>query len=227
MKTAGANSFPPAPAHLMVPGDSGFTMADSPKIRFLPGGKYGSGRAGFTLIELTVVIVILSVVALLVIPRLPIASERDLRTSARTLAATLRYLGNLAIADKNRYRLRISLIDRDMTVTRVIQDGDEVAVTDAMLKRLSLREGVEVADVVTSRLGTVSAGGEAVLNFTPLGAEEFTVIHLKSGEKPVYYTVALYPGSGRVSVLEGYQEGTLPGDDEGEKAPGGERETVR
>lgn len=184
------------------------------------------GRDGFTLIELTVVLVILSVVALLVIPRLPIAREGDLRTSARTLAATLRYLGNQAIADKNRYRLRISLIDQGMKVTRVIQEGDEVAVTDELLNRISLREGVEVADVVSSRLGTVSSG-ELVLNFSPLGAEEFTVIHLKSGEKAAYYTVALYPGSGRVSVLEGYQDGALPAEDEEQKVPGEEREAVR
>lgn len=184
------------------------------------------GRAGFTLIELTVVIVILSVVALLVIPRLPIAGEGNLRTSARTLAATLRYLGNQAIADKNRYRLHIGLGDRGMSVTRVIQEGDEVAVADPMLNRPALGEGVDVADVVTSRLGTLSAG-EAVLNFSPLGAEEFTVIHLKSGEKPDYYTVALYPGSGRVSVLEGYQDATLPEEDEEDKVSGGERGTLR
>lgn len=190
------------------------------------GTKCGSGRAGFTLIELTVVIVILSVVALLVIPRLPIAREGDLRTSARNLGATLRYLSNLAIADKNRYRLRIEFIDRRMTVTRVIQEGDEVAVTDQMLNRLSLREGVEVADVVTSRVGTL-AEGEAVLDFSPLGAEEFTVIHLKSGEEPSYYTVALYPGSGRVTVLDGYQDGTLPGDGEEEPSAGEGKETVR
>lgn len=189
-------------------------------------GRANFGRAGFTLIELTVVIVILSVLAVLVFPRLPFAREGDLKTSARALAATLRYLGDRAITTKSRYRLRINFQDRGMTVTRIIQDGEEVAVTDVLLNRLSLRKGISFADIATSRLGKVSEG-ETVLSFSPLGAEEFTVIHLISEDGARYYTVALYPGSGRVTVLEGYQEGTLPEEDTEETVSKGKPEAGR
>lgn len=172
-------------------------------------------QAGFTLIEMTVVIVIISVVALLVLPRLPFAHERDLKTSARTLAASLRYLGDLAISTKQHYRLHITLLNNEITVTRVIPEGDELAVHDEALNQLSLLEGIEFSDVVTPRLGKV-AEGEAVLDFGPLGVEDFTVIHLKRKDDSHYYTVAVYPGSGRVTVLEGYEEGTLPEGDEEE-----------
>jgi len=165
-------------------------------------------KDGFTLIELTVIIVILSVVALLVIPRLPFAHEGNLKASARTFAATLRYLEDRAIATKNYYRLRISLVDGLMEVTRVIPDNEEVAVTDVLLNRLALREGVGIADITTSRLGKQTEG-KAALDFSPLGSDEFVVIHLKSEDGKNHYTVALYPGSGRVTVSEGYQEGTL------------------
>jgi prepilin-type N-terminal cleavage/methylation domain-containing protein len=172
-----------------------------------------SSSAGFTLIELTVVIVILSVIALLVVPRLPFAHERDLSTSARTLAGTLRYLENLAIATKQYYRLRISILEGGMVVTRVVPGDEEVAVTDVALTGLSLREGISFADITSSRLGTVSEG-EVVLDFSPLGADEFLLFHLKSEDGRRFFTVALYPGSGRVEVSDGYQEGTLSGTDQ-------------
>jgi general secretion pathway protein H len=178
-----------------------------------PDGKRYCSIAGFTLIELTVVIVILSVVALLVAPRLPFAHERDLSTSARTLAGTLRYLENLAIASKQYYRLRVKILDGSMEVTRVLPEAEEAAVTDVALTNLALREGVGFADITSSRLGTISEG-EAVLDFSPLGADEFLLFHLKSEDGKRFFTVALYPGSGRVEVSEGYREGALSGTDQ-------------
>lgn len=177
----------------------------------------GAGRpAGFTLIEMTVVIVILSLVALVVLPRLPFAHERDLKTSARSLAGSLRYLGDLAIATKQHYRLRCTLLTNEMTVVRVIPEGDELPVSDPALGGLALLEGIVFADVVTPRLGKV-AEGTAVLDFGPLGVEELAVLHLRRREDDArFFTVAVYPGSGRVTVLEGYQEGTLQEEDEEE-----------
>ncbi|MHC1697122.1 MAG: Tfp pilus assembly protein FimT/FimU [Geobacteraceae bacterium] len=172
-------------------------------------------QSGFTLIEMTVVIVILSVIAVVVLPRLPFAHERDLKTSARTLAASLRYLGDLAISTKQHYRLRITLLTNEIAVTRVIPEGDELAFGDSALNQLALRDGIVFADIETPRLGKVRAG-EAVLDFGPLGVEDLAVIHLKRADDSRYYTVAVYPGSGRITVLEGYQEGTLPAEDEEE-----------
>jgi general secretion pathway protein H len=160
-----------------------------------------------------VVIVILSVVALLVFPRLPSVHEGDLKTSARTLAAGLRYLEDKAISTKQYYRLRVNFSTGEMKVTRVIPENEEVAVTDEVLSRLSLVDRTGFADITTSRLGKQSEG-EAVLDFSPLGAADFVVFHLKSEDGTLFYTVVLYPGSGRVSVLEGYQDGTISAEDQ-------------
>jgi general secretion pathway protein H len=171
------------------------------------------GNGGFTLIELMVVIVILSVVALLIFPRLPSVHEGDLKTSARTLAAGLRYLEDKAISTKQYYRLRVNFSTGEMKVTRVIPENEEVAETDEVLSRLSLVDRTGFADITTSRLGKQSEG-EAVLDFSPLGAADFVVFHLKSEDGTLFYTVVLYPGSGRVSVLEGYQDGTISAEDQ-------------
>ncbi len=172
-----------------------------------------AANAGFTLIELTVVIVILSIVAVLVFPRLPSTREGDLRSSARNLAAGLRYLVDKAIATKQYYRLTINIGSGRMEVTRILPDNEEVAVTDVTLSRLSLHDQTGFEDIVSSRLGK-QAEGEVVLEFSPLGANEFIVFHLKSEDGSRHYTVALYPGSGRVVVLNGYQDGTLSVDEQ-------------
>ncbi|HEY5523359.1 MAG TPA: prepilin-type N-terminal cleavage/methylation domain-containing protein, partial [Desulfuromonadaceae bacterium] len=49
-------------------------------------------RAGFTLIEIMVVLVIIGMVMMLVLPRLPSSDQENLKISARTLASTLRYI---------------------------------------------------------------------------------------------------------------------------------------
>ena len=54
-------------------------------------------QLGFTLIEMVVVITIISLVALLVLPRLPSTDAANLRSSARSLAAVIRYLGDQSV----------------------------------------------------------------------------------------------------------------------------------
>lgn len=162
--------------------------------------------AGFTLVELTVVITILSLVALLVIPRLPSTTEGDLKDSARNLASTVRYLADLAIATKTGYRLRLNLAAGNTEITRILPAGEETAARDSFLNRQPLGEGIVFEDITTSRGGR-QTGGTVILDFSPLGVDDFVLFHLKAEIGGRYYTVALYPGSGRVEVFEGYQEG--------------------
>lgn len=161
---------------------------------------------GFTLFELMVVIAVLSLVAMLIIPRLPSTSEGDLKDSARTLAATVRYLGDIAVSTKTGYRLRVNLAAGSMEVSKLLPEGEEAAVSDNLLNSMSLREGIVFEDITTSRLGK-QAAGTVTLDFSPLGVEDFVLLHLKTEGSDRHYTVALYPGSGRVEVSEGYQEG--------------------
>ncbi len=167
-----------------------------------------NGLSGFTLVELTVVIAILSLVALLVIPRLPSTTDGDLKDSARNLAATVRYLTDLAVATKTGYRLRLNLAAGNAEITRILPEGQEAAAQDSFLHRQPLREGIVIADITAARAGRQTTG-TVTLDFSPLGVEDFVLIHLKAERGDRYYTVALYPGSGRVEVFEGYQEGVL------------------
>ena len=162
---------------------------------------------GFTLIEMVVVIVILSIIALLVFPRLPSVGDGDLRSSARSIAATIRYIEDLAITSRSSYRMRFNLDDATLVIKKIGSDGSEQTADDLLLSRKILAEEIRIADVTSSRLGKISIG-EVNLDFGPQGLREFVSIHLLS-PKGHYYTVQAYPRSGKVKVFDNYSGGTL------------------
>jgi len=173
------------------------------KLRTLNLEHRTSFQAGFTLIELMVVVTILSLVALLVIPLLPSTDAANLRSSARRLSAVIRYLGERSVTTKTPYRMRLDLADNTITVKQ-ITNGEETAPDDPFFARKLLADGVTVEDVEIPRLGKLGVG-EVTVFFGGRGLEEFIIIHLKGG-KEHRFTVMAFPSGGKVQVLEGYQE---------------------
>ncbi|HLO25686.1 MAG TPA: prepilin-type N-terminal cleavage/methylation domain-containing protein [Geobacteraceae bacterium] len=168
-----------------------------------PGTAY---RAGFTLIEMAVVIVIISLVAMLVLPLLPSTDAASLRSSARSLAAVVRYLGDRSVTTKSPYRMLLDLTDNTITVKKIV-NGEEVAPEDPFFARKFLADGVTIEDVEVPRLGKVGEGVVS-MDFGVSGLGDFTIIHLK-GVKESHFTITALPGGGRVDVREGYQEEKL------------------
>ena len=160
-------------------------------------------KSGFTLIEMVVVIVILSLVALLVVPLLPSTEAAELRGSARSLTAVIRYLGDRSVTTKSPYRMLLNLTDSTITVKKIV-NGEETAPEDPFFTKKFLADGVTIEDVEIPRLGKLSEGAVNV-DFGVAGLGEFTVIHLK-GIKGSHFTVTAIPEGGKVEVLEGYQE---------------------
>ena len=158
---------------------------------------------GFTLIEMVVVIAIIAMAALLVFPRLPSTDTANLRGSARSLAAMIRYLGDKSITSKSAYRLQFNLADSSLAVRKVV-NGEETTDPDPFFSRRVLADGISIEDVRIPRLGKLSTG-EVTVGFGPSGLEDFVIIHLK-GSRDRHFTVTAYPQNGKVKVGEGYQE---------------------
>jgi len=153
-----------------------------------------------------VVLVIISLVMMLVIPRLPSSDASKLRSSARSLASTIRYLGENAVTGRIPYRMQFNISDATVVVARRTADGGEATPDDVFLNKRIIAEGITIESVQTPRLGIVKEG-QVLLDFGPAGVGEFVSIHLQSGAGK--YTVTAFPGSGKVKVFEGYQEGEL------------------
>jgi general secretion pathway protein H len=154
-----------------------------------------------------VVLVVIAITAALVVPRLPSTDAMELKSSARSFASLLRYLGERSIGSKQIYRLHINFQENTIKVTRRQANGEEIPPEDPLLSRKALADGVVITDLQTPRLGTVTEG-EVLIDFGAGGLTEFLTLHLHSA-KGESFTVTGYPQGGKVKVLSGYQEVTL------------------
>lgn len=164
-------------------------------------------RSGFTLIEIVVVMVIIGMVMMLVIPRLPSSDSENLKISARTMAASLRYLQERAATTGAGYYLSLAPGTDELKVFEVAADGSDRAPSDPLLQKPMLKEGIQVADVVIQRLGKV-VDGQLRLDVGMTGMRDYVIIHLRSPEGK-FWTVMTFPSGGKVKLYEGYQEEPL------------------
>lgn len=161
-------------------------------------------RSGFTLIEIIVVMVIIGMVMMLVIPRLPSTDSENLKISARTLAATLRYLQERATTVGTGYYLNLEPGTDTIKLFEIAGDGSGKEPADPLLQKQPLKEGIQVADVVIPRLGKVN-DGLLRLDVGVAGLRDFVTIHLRSPDGK-FWTVMAFPAGGKVKFYEGYQE---------------------
>ncbi|MEI7816927.1 MAG: type II secretion system protein [Desulfuromonadales bacterium] len=161
-------------------------------------------RGGFTLIEIMVVMAIISMVMLLVIPKLPSSDQENLKISARTLASTLRYMQERAQTSGIRYVLAIVPGTETAKFSEISGDGSAKEPSDPLLQKSAVKEGIIVSDVRIPRLGKV-IDGQLKLDVGAAGIRDFVTIHLRSSEGK-FWTVMAFPSGGKVKAFEGYLE---------------------
>jgi general secretion pathway protein H len=164
-------------------------------------------KAGFTLIEIAVVLAIVGMVLLLVIPRLPSSDRENLRISARTLAATLRYVQERATTVRSGYYINMVPGTGAIHIFEYSDIESNKQPADQLLQKSPIKEGIEVTDVFIPRIGKVSEG-QIRLDIGPGGLRDVVIIHLRSADGQ-FGTVMAFPSGGKVKVYEGYQEVAL------------------
>jgi len=165
------------------------------------------GNAGFTLIELIVVIMILGMTALLVVPRIGSFRAGEMKRTSRHLASVVQQLTQDSSSTKERYRLYFNLdTDEYWTVSvkeSFKQEENIIFLTEEPRgKRSRLPAGIVFEDVITAQKGKVTEG-EIFSEFYPIGIESM-IIHLKEGEAGL--TLIANPLTGRVKMSELYLE---------------------
>lgn len=163
-----------------------------------------SGQAGFTLIEIAVVMAIIGMVMLLVVPRLPSSDQENLKISARTLASTLRYLHERAQTSGIRYYMTLVPGTDTAKISEIGGDGDAKDPTDPLLQKSTLKEGIIATDVRIPRLGKIT-DGQLRIDVGVGGIRDFVTIHLRSADGK-FWTVMAFPSGGKVKAFEGYIE---------------------
>jgi prepilin-type N-terminal cleavage/methylation domain-containing protein len=169
-------------------------------------------QAGFTLFELIVVLFIVSLISLVVFPKIQSFLDPDLPGTARHLIATIRYLRDEAETKKQVYRLSYDL-DRGEYWTSVVTEkssdtGQESEGSQekesAATKHVALPGKIRFKDVATLHQGKVSEG-QAYTQFYPSGRVEKTLIHLTLGQDQIL-ALMISPLTGDVKVYDHYVE---------------------
>ena len=163
-------------------------------------------NAGFTLLELSLVLLILGVLFALFVPRLRNVADVRLASTAERLAATARYLFAEAAFTGQLYRLHYNLDERAywVTVLGQVQDSLEFVQDPAPLSRgVTFPPEVTFANVITASLGTTAAG-EVFTHFYPQGYADPTVVHLRN-QRGHFFTVVIPPLTGEARVYDGYK----------------------
>lgn len=165
--------------------------------------KNRSGEAGFTLIELAMVVLLLGLFAGLSMPLLLNFGQNDLDASARRLSGTVKYLYNEAALTGLEHRLIFNLADGSYQGMVLERDGELIPLTGSG-RGSQLSGDARFRDIYQPGVGTLSSG-EVTTALLPGGWLEETILHLitPDGENR---TLRLVPLTGLTEVYEGYRE---------------------
>ncbi len=159
---------------------------------------------GFTLIELTVIIVILGVMLSLISPRLGEIGDANLKRSARHLTGMIRFLRDESQATKFSYRLRFDIHEGHYWAEVLKLTG----ATTAEYVRFSSAlggEGSLSGQTIFRDVKVASHPDDPYIEFSPTGWVEPATIHLRDGDGKDF-SLLVDPLMGRTELRDGYVE---------------------
>lgn len=186
-------------------------------------GTSNSSISGFTLIELSIILILLGVMLLFAVPKLGNREDISLRSTARELAGTIQSLFDESVLNKTSYQLVFEISENRYLIIEkkpdkeslkpdetenVIDTSDQSEtetseVIDVTNRYKKLPEKIFIKDITTATVNK-AAEGQVTIEFYPDGFMDKGVIHISNGKKD--YTLTTTPLTGKVKVLEGYVE---------------------
>ena len=168
--------------------------------------------AGFTLVELTLVILVIGIIGALVLPRFGgLVDRQQVRRTVNVLRGMVRQLHAKAALTKRIYRLTFDLEEQRVTVcylqsASLTESGEIscVAESSRQMRGYVMPNAVRLLDVV-SYSGEKIRQGTAMTHFHPTGLAEPSVVHLQTPDE-AHVTLFIEALAGRVKVVHGYVE---------------------
>jgi len=188
----------------------------------------GRGQAGFTLIELSLVLLIIGVMLAITVPRIGNRAYAQLGSETRKLALAFRYLRHAAILNGRSYRLVYDLeqqkywpevgqvaapppADDENLADQDFSSGDTATVPEELftidregpLEVRKLPEPIGFSDVNLPLVAGKVFEGVVWTTFYPDGYVDLSIVHLDNGQD-VYTLYLLNSITGKVFVEPGY-----------------------
>ena len=162
---------------------------------------WNAGKRGFTLIELTMVILLLGMFLSLAIPRLRDSVLKDsLKNSSRRLIGYITEMRNMAIRDNVDCYLMFDLDSNRLWIDSTLMEEEERIYSRETA--YTFPDEVEIIDILFRDEGEKTTG-ETGIRFTREGYIRPSIIHLGS-EDGREFTFVLSPFLGKVELLEDY-----------------------
>ena len=162
-----------------------------------------NNQSGFTLIELTLVVLLLGLMASLSLPLISGFEPNRLDSSARRLAGTVKYLYNEAAMTGLEHRLTFYLADNTYSAAEVNRSG-ELQPLQGVGAEKHLNSGVRFVNIYQPLRGEQNEG-EITTALLPGGWMEETIIHLQD-DKDQKMTLRFAPLTGLTEIYEGYRD---------------------
>jgi prepilin-type N-terminal cleavage/methylation domain-containing protein len=150
-----------------------------PRSRKLATSFSGAGR-GFTLIEIAVVILLISIMLLVAVPRLPDSPLTDqTRKTKRWVILMVQDLKERAVRDQKTYRLHVGIDSKQLWVTS--DDMTDESKEKAEKNAFKLDEDLKVLDVEYPGDQRVESGRADILFFAK-GYSDRAIIHMADSD---------------------------------------------
>jgi len=161
---------------------------------------------GFTLLELTMVVLIVGIIVAMTIPRLGHLTGHNLNVSSRRLSATVKYLLHRATVKRTIYRLNYDLKANEYWVTYRDENLEFVRDSSVLARTVTLPRDVSFEDIVIVGRGKFTEG-EVQTHFFPKGWVDETLVHLRDA-RGRQASIHILPLSARTKIYERYVEPT-------------------
>jgi len=165
------------------------------------------GEAAFTLLELSLVLLILVLALTFALPRLRDPSSQDLKSHMQRLATTFRFLREEAVLNGRTYTLNYDLDQQRYWITGEDSPDDLPGAAQDELgllaKPVVLPKTIAFSDIVFATMGKLTQG-QMFTKFYPDGEVDTTVIHMDNGQQAA--TLVALPLTGQVELVDGYRD---------------------
>lgn len=156
---------------------------------------------GYTLIELSIILILIGIILLFALPKLNTIGDAGLRAAARGLAGTIQSLFDESILKRKPYQMVFDIGERSYSIVEKSLNEETSEVIDTTQKRVALPDQIYIKDIATPLDGKISEGG-ITIRFYPDGFVDKNIIHISNGKKD--YTLVTTSLTGKVKVMEGY-----------------------